>query len=281
MKPSKNRDKTILIFCCTVAAFVVLCVGLFFAAAKYAAKRPVAQDSFADMPATDTETIDVTTSSGTDVNDPVTDTVDIAETDAVLPDNPHPNYGEEFSTSPLPQWSFQYLFTEKVVEIARNEPAEAEDSSGVTKYGTYFGDPSGQWCTEFAVWCVIQAQEALGVEYINVYYPKSDYSGGCIQWYKKRNNYYPKGAYIPRRGDMSFFEYDGDGTSDHTGLVTGVEYDEETQKLYVLTIEGNLPEDYPTGVIRERRLAVDDKLIFGYGTFRYEPQPLPPQGELQ
>ena len=78
---------------------------------------------------------------------------------------------------------------------------------------------------------------------------------------------------------MIFFEYDGDNTSDHTGLVTGVEYDETEQKLFVLTIEGNLPEDYPTGVIRERRLAIDDELIFGYGTFPYEPIKAPQTGE--
>ena len=40
---------------------------------------------------------------------------------------------------------------------------------------------------------------------------------------------------------------------------------EET--LYVLTVEGNLPEDIPNGVIRERRLALDTAVILGYGTF--------------
>ena len=166
-----------------------------------------------------------------------------------------------------------------MIAIAEGQPADAEDENGVTIYGTYFEDPSGEWCTEFAIWCVIQAQEALGVEYVRVYYPYSGYSGGCIEWYKKQENYYPANTYVPRRGDMIFFEYDGDKISDHTGLVTGMEYDEEDGKLYVLTIEGNLPEDYPKGVIRQRRLAVDDPLIFGYGTFRYTPKPLENQGE--
>ena len=273
------RSNKIILVCVAFLSFAILCVGLFFAAANYA-NRPAGSDAvLSDTVTSDTaqDTDFITDFTSTSSDDAATDET----SDAVDETLPLPKNGEEYSTSPLPQWSFQSKFCDKIIEIARNEPAEAEDANGVTKYGTYFGDPTGQWCTEFAVWCVIQAQEHFGVEYVKVYYPKSDYSGGCISWYKKRDCYYPKGKYIPRRGDMIFFEYDGDSVSDHTGLVTGVEYDEAEQKLYVLTIEGNLPEDYPTGVIRERRLAVDDKLIFGYGTFEYEPQPLPQQGETQ
>ena len=268
-------DNTRMLLAVGILSFAILCVGLFFAAANYATRPAFSDNGITDNSATDSASGTVA-ATDTESDDPPSEESDTdLSVDTTDENLPAPKNGEQYSTSPLPQWSFQSKFCDKIIEIARNEPAEAEDAQGVTKYGTYFGDPTGQWCTEFAVWCVIQAQEFFGVEYVKVYYPKSDYSGGCIEWYKKHNGYYPKGKYIPRRGDMIFFDYDGDSVSDHTGLVTGVEYDTNEQKLYVLTIEGNLPEDYPTGVIRERRLAIDDELIFGYGTFSYEPQSLP------
>lgn len=250
----------------------ILCVGLFFAAAQYANSNFENNAEANATPATDS---DMDTSISSDF-DSITDTEEGKTEDILLP-----LHGEEYSTSPLPQWCDQYAFIETMIAIAESQPVDAEDEKGVTIYGTYFGDPAGQWCTEFALWCVIQAQETLGVEYINRYYPYSDYSGGCISWYKKNGNYRTPNSYVPRRGDMIFFEYDGDNVTDHTGLVTGVEYCEEDGKLYVLTIEGNLPEDYPKGVIRQRRLAVDDPLIYAYGTFQYSPKELPTQGDAQ
>ena len=178
-------------------------------------------------------------------------------------------YGEEYSTFALPRGTEEYAFVEKVIEIALAEPKEAEDDRGATKYGTYFGTPTWEWCTEFAVWCILQAQESMNVEYLKVHYPFEDWSGGCVQWYKEKGLFFKKGTYVPRRGDMIFFDYDYDGSTDHTGLVMGVEYDEAEDKLYVLTVEGNLPEDYPVGTIKERRLAIDWKKIYGYGTFLF------------
>ena len=180
-----------------------------------------------------------------------------------------PLYGEQYSTFSLPKNTEEYAFVEKVIEIALAEPKEAEDERGATKYGTYFGTPTWEWCTEFAVWCIAQAQESMGVEYLKVHYPFEDWSGGCVQWYREKGLFFKRGSYVPRRGDMIFFDYDYDGSTDHTGLVMGVEYDEAEDKLYVITIEGNLPEDYPVGSIKERRLAIDWKKIYGYGTFLF------------
>ena len=245
MRASRAPKSTTVIFVALFLCFAILSVGLFWIAADYAEGRFPTQETC--LPSTDTAASPQ--SSEESVTDETSDWISTDSEPSVTDetvDSVFPMHGEEYSTSPLPQWCH----------------------------------PQGQWCTEFAVWCIIQAQEELGVEYINVFYPKSDYSGGCIQWFNRKECYYSSGTYVPRRGDMIFFEYDGDKASDHTGLVTGVEYDPTDGKLYVLTIEGNLPEDYPVGVIRERRLAMDDKLIFGYGTFPYQPT-VPQQGEAQ
>ena len=180
-----------------------------------------------------------------------------------------PLYGEQYSTFRLPKNTEEYAFVEKVIEIALAEPKDAEDERGATKYGTYFGTPTWEWCTEFAVWCIVQAQESMGVDYLKVHYPFEDWSGGCVQWYRNKGLFFKRGSYVPRRGDMIFFDYDYDGSTDHTGMVMGVEYDQVEDKLYVITIEGNLPEDYPVGSIKERRIAIDWKKIYGYGTFLF------------
>jgi hypothetical protein len=177
---------------------------------------------------------------------------------------------EALSTYPLPSEHPLTPFIEKLIEIAESQPSKAQDEKGRTKYGEAFGDPYAQWCTEFVMWCLQETEKELGTNYIGSYYPWKDSAYRCVVWYKKNDTFMLRDEYIPRRGDMIFFDYDFDENSDHTGLVTGVEYDKTEDKIYILTIEGNLPEDYPNGVIKKRRLAADEKKIYGYGTFMIE-----------
>jgi hypothetical protein len=181
-----------------------------------------------------------------------------------------PDSDSILSTYPLPSEHALTPFIEKLIEIAESQPTNPQDEKGRTKYGEAFGEPYAQWCTEFVMWCLKETEEQLGTNYIDSYYPWKDSAYRCVVWYKNHNAFMLKDNYIPRRGDLIFFDYDFDENSDHTGMVTGVEYDETEDKIYVLTIEGNLPEDYPNGTIKTRRLAVDEKKIYGYGTFMVE-----------
>ena len=171
---------------------------------------------------------------------------------------------------PLIPASPEDLFTARLAQIACDEPEVAEDARRRTKYGTYFGDPTAEWCPEFVLWCVIQAGKSVeedGLPSFADRYPRLDWSGGCIYWYEARGNYYRKDKLLPRCGDLIFFDTDRDGESDHTGMVLGVEYDEAEGQYYVLTIEGNIPGDRPSDRIRQRRIAWNDRIIVGYGTF--------------
>lgn len=172
-------------------------------------------------------------------------------------------------TFPLDEGTEAYDYTHRIIEIARGEPEVAEDENRVTKYGEYFGEPKAEWCTEFALWCIIQAQGDIsdGSYNFRALYPEETWSGGCIEWYEERNRYYERGKFLPRCGDMVFFDTDYDNVSDHTGLITGVEYDYNEEKWYILTIEGNIPGDRPSNRIRERRIPINSKMIVGYGTF--------------
>ncbi len=189
------------------------------------------------------------------------------------PETPIVEYPEKetspkvYSTFPLFHGYKEYSFVEKLVSIAESQLGECEGKKGYTKYGEFFGHPYEAWCTEYVIWCVSQAEKETGLNYLKLYYPKTDYSGGCVDFYSKKGWFFKRGSIVPRRGDIIVFDYDFDGVTDHTGLVTGVEYDESEDKLYILTIEGNIPEDEPGGIVRERRLPADWEKIYGYGTF--------------
>lgn len=207
------------------------------------------------------------------VDNPITDITPTDETeDPALPDDEISNEPEPeeippeqkpeeniLSTYSLPYEQDLTKFIDTFIEIAESQPTEPQDDKGRTKYGEVFGDPYAQWCTEFVMWCAKEADTLLGTNYIDTYIPWRDSAYRSVVWYKSKNKFMLKENYIPRRGDLVFFDYDYDENSDHTGLVTGVEYDEEEDKIYILTIEGNLPEDYPNGIIRTRRLASDNK----------------------
>ncbi len=253
---------------CTVTAFLlVLAMTVALILYRNESFDTVTQLPDEDLPSSSDTQTEIPDTDEPEAEDSVTDNQPVYP-----PSEPvyEPLFGEEYSTFRLPRKTVEYEFVETLMEIAFNEPVEAEDKKGVTKYGAYFGTPKYEWCTEFVIWCIVQAQEKLGLQYTDVNYPFSDWSGGCVSWYRSKGLFFKRSSgYVPRRGDMIFFDYDYDGSTDHTGLVYGVEYDAQEDKIYILTIEGNLPEDYPVGSIKQRRLACDWKKIYGYGTFMF------------
>lgn len=175
--------------------------------------------------------------------------------------------GMQLASYPLDVDSDYFKLAQKVIEIAVNEPRRAENSSGITKYGKYFKFPTAEWCTEFAIWCAIHAEEQLDIPELYNTYPRVTSSGSAISYYKKHGGYFRRGEIIPRMGDLIFFDTDHDGASDHTGLVTRVEYSAVSDTFYVYTIEGNIPGDKPSVYIRQRKFAVTNPIIHGYGTY--------------
>lgn len=57
-------------------------------------------------------------------------------------------------------------------------------------------------------------------------------------------------------GDIIFFDWESDGTSDHVGIV------EKTENGKVYTIEGNSNED----TCRQKEYDINSNVICGYGT---------------
>ena len=61
----------------------------------------------------------------------------------------------------------------------------------------------------------------------------------------------------PEPGDLIFFDWEQDGSRDHVGIVTAVVNDK------VFTVEGNSSD-----LCRQKRYALDDPVIYGYGVIK-------------
>lgn len=117
----------------------------------------------------------------------------------------------------------------KIVEIAKLEVGaiESPKNSNKTKYGKWFGLDGVAWCGMFVSWCYSQAGYSLG----NIGFSKG--FAGCqtaVAHFKKTGEITKN----PQPGDIVFFDWNGDGRYDHTGIF--VQWINKTQ---FESVEGN------------------------------------------
>lgn len=152
-------------------------------------------------------------------------------------------------------------FIETFIGIAEQQP-QYPVKNGKTIYGELLGDPRAQWCTEFVMYCLKQADNQLGTEFIGTIYPWKDNAYETGLWFKRKNRYYDAhGSFVPSRGDLIIFDSVYAGYPNHIGIVTGTVV--ENRITYITTIEGNIPED-EVSQVRRRKLATTDPIIMGY-----------------
>lgn len=136
------------------------------------------------------------------------------------------------------------------------EVDDAGGKHGYTRYGAWYGYPYSEWCAMFASFCLHYA----GVEQADV-----PYAAGCVYWTERLEDaglYKSAGEYEPKTGDLVFFDTDGDGASDHVGIVT--ELRGETME----TVEGNVG-----GEVVEKRHELTDEDVFGFGALPQDEAP--------
>ena len=83
---------------------------------------------------------------------------------------------------------------------------------------------------------------------------------GCVngaQWFKDRGQWADRN-YEPAPGTIIFFDWEGDGETDHTGIV------QKCENGIVYTVEGNSGD-----ACRQRQYAVGSSSIYGYGIPAY------------
>lgn len=120
----------------------------------------------------------------------------------------------------------------KVVSVAENEIGYTGTSS-YSKYGEWYGYQGG-WCTTFAMWCFNQAGSAYSVKLYSNIIPNGGNCNSMISWFSNKGQYYKRtSGYTPKAGDLVFFDWSGNGSSQHVGIVSS------TSGSTVYTVEGN------------------------------------------
>lgn len=131
-----------------------------------------------------------------------------------------------------------------IAKGALNELSEGIHEGG-EKYWRWYGFNSRvEWCATFVSYVAEKA---------NVKMERFAYCPTGIDNFKA-NNQWQDGGVAPKTGAVIFFDWDGDGVSDHVGIVEKFENDT------VHTIEGNSGDR-----IAKRRYEKNSPFILGYG----------------
>ena len=136
-----------------------------------------------------------------------------------------------------------------IVEVALTQLG----NQGGQPYWSWYGfDSRVEWCACFVSWC---ADQCGYIESGLV--PKF---AGCVDganWFKSNGKWQDR-TYEPKVGDIIFFDWEGDGTTDHVGIV------EKCENGTVYTVEGNSGD-----ACKQRQYAVGSSNIYGYGIPAY------------
>lgn len=103
-----------------------------------------------------------------------------------------------------------------VLEIAKSQVGEKEEPAGsnLTKYGEWFGLNGKPWCGIFVSWCYFMA----GMQLPRIGYLKG-FAGvqTAVDYFKEKNWIVDE----PEEGDIVFYNWDGVGRFEHTGIFSG------------------------------------------------------------
>ncbi|MCD7796233.1 MAG: CHAP domain-containing protein [Clostridiales bacterium] len=120
----------------------------------------------------------------------------------------------------------------KVVSVAKNEVGYTGTST-TSKYGDWYGYQGG-WCTTFVLWCFNQTGSALDITLNGKIIPSGGNCNSMISWFKNKGRYHEASEnYTPSAGDLVFFDWSGNDSSQHVGIINYV------SGSTVYTIEGN------------------------------------------
>ena len=164
------------------------------------------------------------------------------------------SYGDtQYVSHVLRYYPFGRAFTgggnQAIVEVALTQLG----NEGGQPYWSWYGFSSREeWCACFVSWCAEQCGYIAGG-----FSPKF---AGCISganWFKERNQWQDRN-YEPTAGDIIFFDWEGDGLTDHVGIV------EKCENGVVYTVEGNSGD-----AVKQRQYTIGSSSIYGYGVPAY------------
>lgn len=148
------------------------------------------------------------------------------------------------------QYNDGYGGPSQLAAVATREVNEGAHYGG-QKYWSWFGFNSRvEWCACFVSYCMNECgllTEKAGEGHKD--------AQAATSWYKERGHFLP-GGNTPSSGMLIFFDWGGDGLSDHIGIVTDV------KNGTVHTAEGNTSDRTAF-----HEYSVNDSRIYGYATF--------------
>jgi len=132
-----------------------------------------------------------------------------------------------------------------IVEVAASQIGNV----GGQPYWSWYGfDSRVEWCACFVSWCAEQCG------YIETgIIPKFSLCTDGVAWFQQ-NGQWQDSSLTPSAGHIIFFDWEGDGETDHVGIV------EKVENGTIYTIEGNSSDS-----CRQRSYAVGSSVIYGYG----------------
>ena len=164
------------------------------------------------------------------------------------------SYGDtQYVSHVLRYYPYGRAFTgggnQAIVEVALTQLG----NEGGQPYWSWYGfEGRVEWCACFVSWCANECG------YIDTgVIPKF---AGCVlgsQWFKDRGQW-QDGSFEPSAGHIIFFDWEGDGETDHVGIVECVE------NGTVYTVEGNSGD-----TCRQNSYAIGSSGIYGYGIPAY------------
>ena len=164
------------------------------------------------------------------------------------------SYGDtQYPAHVLRYYPYGRAFTaggnQAIVEVALTQVG----NQGGQPYWSWYGfDSRVEWCACFVSWCADQCgyiESGLVPQF-----------AGCVDganWFKS-NGKWQNRTYEPKAGDIIFFDWEGDGTTDHVGIV------EKCENGTVYTVEGNSGDS-----VRQNSYPVGYYEILGYGVPAY------------
>ena len=136
-----------------------------------------------------------------------------------------------------------------IVEVALTQLG----NEGGQPYWSWYGfEGRVEWCACFVSWC---ADQCGYLESIII--PKFSLCSDGVDWFIA-NGQWQSRNYEPSAGDIIFFDWDGDGTTDHVGIV------ESCENGVVHTVEGNSGD-----ACKQNQYSVGSSSIYGYGVPAY------------
>ncbi len=116
------------------------------------------------------------------------------------------------------------------------------------KYWKWYGfNDRVAWCAIFVSWVANQA------EILDSSIPRFSVVGNGARWFKERGQW--EGPdYVPKSGDLIFFDWEQDKKLNHVGIV------EKVENNYIYVIEGNSNDQ-----CKENKYSINDKVIVGFG----------------